>query len=792
MTKLKSGPLFSSLNRSVVSLLAVVAALSICLRCLDEFIFFEDTDGVAELCMLLALGLGSVYLSRTRASNYPRPISKVLICTVDESPRPNRPRPKKMGSRQASVEDGDIEQRLTDIVAACKASDFALADAYLCHLPQVHHSLTGDADALAAEKMRRCQKLVDIMMQACLEAKEPLRAVAWLDTLLAAAFVPSSRTLQAVLDALFSAGEMQKAEDLLARMLAAGISVDINSVQQLFEHCVPPSDVSKVEVWLDRLAARSDEDLMNGYIAILRSKWHMSSGCDADFWMNRAIKAGVAKKVDLYNATLHACAQFADIKRCKKWMQKISEVAIGQPHLAPNVDTYSAMIDACVQRGETARAESWFNQMVESGIKPDMAIFNILLKSASRSGDGSVAEHWLQISKEHGHQPDISCYNSLIAGAARTSNPALAERLLQQLLKEGATADVVSYNCVINAMAKQCDADGAERIINLMCDTNVEPDVVTLGTAIHACARALDLTRAEAIFRRIVARGKTQPHAVSFNALINASVKANDTVRAEFWLAKMLEAGVAPSVVSYTTVLHAYARAGDIEAAERGLALMKKNGVEANVVSYSALIHACTKAGDVTRAEKWFEEMQHSGIKSNAVCYSTLIDVCAKAGDYKRAELWLANMCKDGVPPNVVCYNNVIDACAKAAQAERAEQWLWRLAGEKELTPTRQSFTTAAQAYALQGYYSEAERIISSMEERKINMDEFSLTVLLSAYARARPRQKERAEAAFEDYCARGLPVTRAPLRVLKSITGAARFEMIVAKCGIKVSNCRE
>ena len=72
----------------------------------------------------------------------------------------------------------------------------------------------------------------------------------------------------------------------------------------------------------------------------------------------------------------------------------------------------------------------------------------------------------------------------------------------------------------------------------------------------------------EGIFNLIVARGHTKPDTISYNALINAAVKAGETARAEWWLAAMITAGVAPGVVSYTTVLHAYARAGEVDATD--------------------------------------------------------------------------------------------------------------------------------------------------------------------------------------------------------------------------------
>jgi pentatricopeptide repeat domain-containing protein 1 len=224
---------------------------------------------------------------------------------------------------------------------------------------------------------------------------------------------------------------------------------------------------------------------------------------------------------------------------------------------------------------------------------------------------------------------------------------------------------------------------------------------------------------------------------------------------------------------------------------------MLAHGVEANVVSYCALIQACVKEGDVERAELWFHRMQDRGITANVVSYSGLINVCAKAGDAVRAEKWLGEMSAAGIQPNAVCYNNVIDACSRAGDGPRAEAWLRRLCelwragpGRSALKPTRQSFTAAAQAFSVKGAWQDAERIFDGMRDIGLDMDEFSLTVLLSAYWRGRPRQPVRAEAAFRRHVVDGLPVTRPALRVLRSALGVQRYGEVLAELGLAEHQC--
>ncbi|CAK9046696.1 unnamed protein product, partial [Durusdinium trenchii] len=108
----------------------------------------------------------------------------------------------------------------------------------------------------------------------------------------------------------------------------------------------------------------------------------------------------------------------------------------------------------------------------------------------------------------------------------------------------------------------------------------IEPDVVTLAAAVHSFARGKRPKKAEEMFEMILMRGQTRADVVSFNALIDAWVKAEDVQRAKYWLERMLEVGVEPTVISYTTVLNAYAKQGNIEAAEEIMEQMKSKQLE--------------------------------------------------------------------------------------------------------------------------------------------------------------------------------------------------------------------
>jgi len=628
-------------------------------------------------------------------------------------------------------------------------------------------------------------------VHACLEAGDAPLAAEWFKRLHAAGQKLGSGLVFGVLTALAEKELMHEAKEFFHETLAKGAPADTACYHVVFDRCMPLGDAGAVEALLQRLMGRRPGEQVSAFVALLRSRAQTQDGRQAEGWMSRALELGLPME-KLFGTMVTTCARLGNTDRAEHWLERMEEAARSEErehgksskvHMVPGAAVYNAVMQSYVQHGLTQRAEACFEKMLAAGVKPDAVCFWTILKAYMRGGSLAGAERWLHMARKQRVRLQAFAYGVVIDCAARAPDPERAEWWLRETIRDGLEPLVISYNVVIRAWAKRGDASRAQQLLALMCEKGTVPDVVTLATAIDSCAKAGDLARAEAIFQQVVSRGQTQPDAIVYNALINTAVQADDVARAEDWFAAMLQGGVAPDVVTYTTLILSHARAGNVEEAERALKRMLAEGIEANAQTYGALIQAFSKAGDVDGAEKWFNHMHKTtSSQASVVTFGALLNVCAKARDYQRAEMWLERMPDHGVSPNLICYTTVIDACAKAGLAERAEMWLRCLTGKPDLTPTSHSYTSAAQAYATQGKYGEVERLFAEMEKRGISMNQCSLTVLLLAYIRAKPRQPERAEAAFRKHAALGLPVTEAPLGVLRNIVGGRRFRELLAE----------
>lgn len=702
-----------------------------------------------------------------------------------EKRTPARPKLADTGSAQKCAEEP------LDVQNQCKLQEVflqALAEAYQvgpCS-QNMHNALKVQfADLYEARRSQEypvASETARAVIDTCLQASDAHRAADWLKVMANIGCNPGPGMVHLALKALIGAGEPAAAEELLAECLGA-VGPDVGCYQLLFEQCLSCDDTPRVEAWLQRLMQHTRQEQAVCCQTLLRAC--MQVGVDqAEFWMHRMLKMGIELDLMICNAMLFVCGRAGDIVRAELWLQRMFEA---EPTIVPDVSSYAAIVDACAQQCNPTRAQEWFDHMIASGLKSDVFTYQTLIKAYARLGDAVGAERCVVRAQQHGVQLQAFGYNAVIAAASKAGNPDMAQRWLHRLLEDGIEPNAMSFNCVIDALAKHGEAAKAQAVLQRMRAGAVKPDVVTIGMVLHACAKAGDARRAEAIFEEVMTSRDITPDGICYNAMIHAYVKAGDISRAEYWLVEMLDKGISPSVVSYTTVIHAHARNGSIAQAEGVLQRMLEGGVEANVVTFSALIQACSKTGDIDRAEKWFKVMCASGIKANDVIFSTMLNVFAKAGDFARAEEWLERMKQDGVSPNTVCYNNVIEACAKAGRLDRAENWLRRLTENREMQPTRKSYTIAAQGFSKAGRWQDTQRILQDMESAGINMDEFSLTVLLSAYNRGRPTQTQRAEEAFRNYVRKGLPLTAPPIRVLRNMLGNSRVKRLLEEERVSV-----
>lgn len=202
-------------------------------------------------------------------------------------------------------------------------------------------------------------------------------------------------------------------------------------------------------------------------------------------------------------------------------------------------------------------------------------------------------------------------YSAAITACEKSGMWAQALKLFDDLTRSNLQHDVVSYSAAIAACA-----EGAQwqRALDLLRDMRkptqamphgLRPNDITLNSAMTACARGSQWQRALVIFDCMRQSGQSmhQPQ-IQFGAAIDACAKGLQWKQALRTLILMYRSSVKRNVVTYNPVIEASLKCGQTSVAQRLLESMKEESIQpnANTVRSKNLLKQSSSAADSTNA----------------------------------------------------------------------------------------------------------------------------------------------------------------------------------------------
>jgi len=383
------------------------------------------------------------------------------------------------------------------------------------------------------------------------------------------------------------------------------------------------------------------------------------------------------------------------------------------------------------------------------------------------------ADCLLQEIFDAGFLPDVRICNFVINACAKKGDIACAETWFMKMLNMGVTPNKTSYNMIMDACVKADNALAAKKWFNRMIEDGQAPDEVSYATMMHAYAKHGATEQAEAWLEHMLKAG-VKPNVVTYNSLIVSCSRNGDIAGAEKWALEAEKVDIA-GLINYTAEVNTFATC-DESPAEKQTEKMNSSKVEPNVVTYSSMIDACAKVGDRHGAERWHRRMLERGLQPNGHTLSSVITACAKAGDASAASEYLMSMEKAQL--DIVVYGSVLNACAKAGDSERAKKVFQHMLSTG-IKPNAFAYSLMAQTFAYRGDWLEVEKLEKMMIKAGYSKSEHFLCAQLLSYARAWPRQPQRAEAFFMDARAKGIPVNKHVLGAFRRAVGAVRCKQL-------------
>lgn len=219
----------------------------------------------------------------------------------------------------------------------------------------------------------------------------------------------------------------------------------------------------------------------------------------------------------------------------------------------------------------------------------------------------------------------------------------------------------------------------------------------------------------------------------TYSAMIDLFGRARDYSAMGSLVEEMHQEGHDFNVVTYTTLMHWYRQTMDLNMVRRIWKQMEEKAVRPNVVTYTTYIDALVKGKCHHEAMEVYREMQESGCRPNIYTYTVLIHSLVEAGKLEAATELFDKLGRVDCNPNSVTYNLLIGAHFKAGNLEKVLV-LFRAMKESGLGTSPEQRRTVARALEGVGMATEAEQLLSGVDEHKVLLKLGSKYVIPTEY----------------------------------------------------------
>ncbi|KAK8984233.1 hypothetical protein V6N11_029550 [Hibiscus sabdariffa] len=361
-------------------------------------------------------------------------------------------------------------------------------------------------------------------------------------------------------------------------------------------------------------------------------------------------------------------------------------------------------------------------------------------------------------------QLDTSCFNVLCS--TKTSPPttingasvslsvsplekleAIAKNNQQRLLEAPNVGGAKKFIAILGALDSFKDLDEAlkpwaEKL------SNKERSIILKEQS--SWARALE------IFEWFKRKQCYELNVIHYNIMFKILGKAHKWGYVERLWNEMSFRGIEPINSTYGTLIDVYSKGGMKQQALCWLGKMNKQGMEPDEVTMGIVVPLYKKAGEFRKAEEFFQKWslngssRHDGSEASGAVgsdlhlssytYNTLIDTYGKAGQVREA--FDTSGSNDEEVEEVKCipdtrtYNILISLHAKNDGIQMAAGYFAKMK-EACLEPDPVSYRTLLYAYSIRQMVSEAEDLVHEMDERHLEIDEYTQSALTRMYIEA-------------------------------------------------------
>ncbi|KAL9332050.1 hypothetical protein ACSQ67_001660 [Phaseolus vulgaris] len=448
------------------------------------------------------------------------------------------------------------------------------------------------------------------------------------------------RTYCILLNGLCRVGRIEKAEEVLAKLVHNGVTPSRISYNILVNAYCEEGDVKKATLAIEEMEERGLQPNRITFNTLISKFCETGEVDQAETWVKRMIEKDVSPTVETYNSLIHGYGQRGHFVRSFEILEEMEKAGI-----KPNVISYGSLINCLCKDRKLLDAEIVLADMIGRGVSPNAEIYNMLIEASFALSKLKDAFRFFDEMVQGGIDATLVTYNTMINGLGRNERVKEAEDLALQMVGKGCNPDVVTYNSLISGYAKSVNTQKCIELYDKMKMVGIKPTIGTFHPLIYAC-RKVGLAEVERMFQEMLQMDLI-PDRFVYNEMIYSYAEYGNVLKAVSLHQQMLDQGVDSDKVTYNCLILAYLRDRRVSEIKHIVDDMKAKGLVPKADTYNILVKGHCDLKDFNGAYFWYREMTDGGLLLNARMCSLLISGLREEGMLLEAQI-VDLACSDG------------------------------------------------------------------------------------------------------------------------------------------------
>jgi len=297
------------------------------------------------------------------------------------------------------------------------------------------------------------------------------------------------------------------------------------------------------------------------------------------------------------------------------------------------------------------------------------------------------------------------------------------------------------YNALLEACNICHDLPSAEQVMEEATEAGMA-DVVTYNTLMKAYAQAGDLKRAHATIEKMrCLGGAIAPNCVTFNELIDATVRCNGGAGVWALVDEMKACGISPNHVTCAILLKSIQRGSRPRDVERTLAVMASMEDAVDEVLLSSACEACVRANRMDLLARVLERQRgpRKIMLKGAHCFGSILRAYGFLGDLRGAWTTWREMRAQRTVLTSVTIGCMVEALVTNGDAEAGYDLIHEMLADPEGKPLVNAviYCSVLKGFSHQKKFDRVWAVYDEMIAGKVPFSVTSYNALIDACARS-------------------------------------------------------